>query len=71
MLLHIRPRLISTFKHVALIDLEIEPIGLRLTGGVDLATRRPYRNKRYAVACRKRGQEAVNGILIKTKTPID
>lgn len=71
MLLHIRPRLISPFKHVALIDLEIAPLGMRLTGGVDLATRRPYPNKRYAVACRKKGHKAIDGILVETKTPVD
>ena len=49
MLLHIRPRLYSPFKNVALIDLEINPLGIHLAGGVDLATRRPYPNKHYAV----------------------
>jgi hypothetical protein len=71
MLLHIRPRLYSPFKAVELVDLEISPLGLQLVGGVDLGTRRPYRNKRYAVACRKQGNKAIDGILIETKSPID
>jgi hypothetical protein len=71
MLLHIRPRLYSPFKAVELIDLEISPLGLRLAGGVDLATRRPYPNKRYAVACRKQGNKAIDGILIEAQSPVD
>ena len=71
MLLHIRPRLFSPFRHVALIDLEFLELGISLVGGTDLATRRPYRNKGYAVGCRKRGQKPVDGIFIETKGWID
>jgi hypothetical protein len=71
MLVHIRPRLFSPFKNVALIDLEIDPLRIHLAGGVDLATRRPYPNKRYAVACRKQGHKAIDGILIEARTSID
>jgi hypothetical protein len=71
MLLHITPRLFSVYKVVDLLDLEIEPLGIRLVGGKDLATRRPFRNKLYSVACRKQGQKAINGILIETASPID
>jgi hypothetical protein len=71
MLLHIRPRLFSRFKHVSLIDLAITPLGLHLRGDDDLATRRPYRNKYYAVACRKQGHKAIDGILIETAAPVD
>jgi hypothetical protein len=59
--MHIRPRLFSPFKNVALIDLQINPLGIHLAAGVDLATRRPYPNKRFAVACRKEGQKAIDG----------
>jgi hypothetical protein len=71
MLLHIRPRLFSPF-HVQLVDMEIKTINLRLTGGADLATRRPYRNKNYAVACRReaRSRKAIDGILIETSSPV-
>jgi hypothetical protein len=71
MLLHIRPRIFSPFRHVALVDLEFLDLGISLTGGVDLATRRPYRNKDYAVGCRKQGHKAVDGILIETKGLLD
>jgi hypothetical protein len=71
MLLHIRPRLYSPFKAVELVDLEISPLDLQLVGAVDLATRRPYRNKRYAVACRKQESKAMDGILIETKSTVD
>jgi hypothetical protein len=65
MLFHFRPRLLSPFRNVALIDLEIEALDVHLVGGVDLATRRPYPNKRYVVACRKQGQKAIDGILLE------
>jgi Family of unknown function (DUF6012) len=70
MLLHIRPQLYSHYKDVALIDLEIQPFGLRLNGHTDLATRRPHPNKHYAVACRRQGRKAVNGMLIETRNPV-
>jgi hypothetical protein len=69
--LHIRPRLFCPFKNVALVDLTIEPLGLQLVGGVDLATGRPYPNKRYTVAYRKRRRKAIDGILIETANPIE
>ena len=31
----------AAFREVELLDLSIEPLGLKLRGGVDLATRRP------------------------------
>jgi hypothetical protein len=38
---------------------------LHLTGK-ELDTRRPYPNKEYAVACRRQGRKAIDGILIET-----
>jgi hypothetical protein len=70
MLLHIRPRFFTRYE-VALIDLEISPLGIHLRGGVDLATRRPYPNRWYAVACRKLGTKAIDGILIETGGRVD
>jgi hypothetical protein len=67
MLLHIRPRLFSPFKNISLIDLDLMPFGIHLVGGGDLTTRRPYPNKHYAVACRKRGHKAFDGILVETE----
>ncbi len=71
MLLHIRPRLYSPFRNVSLIDLEIEPLGVALVGGRDLRTGRPYPNKHYAVACRKQGHKAIDGILIESEAFIE
>jgi hypothetical protein len=57
MLMHIRPRIYCPFgdednHHVAvkLIELTLEPLGLYLRDGVELATGRPYPNKSYVVA---------------------
>jgi Family of unknown function (DUF6012) len=72
MLLHIRPKLFAPFKDpVALVDLEITLFGLQFRGGVDLATRRPYPNKRFPVACRREARKALDGILIETPGPVD
>jgi hypothetical protein len=68
MLLHIRPKLFSHCDAVELVDLEIEPLGLFLRAKRELATRRPYPNKRYAVGCRREGRKALDGILIETAT---
>ncbi len=68
MLLHIRPRLFSPFRDVAIVDLQINDLRL---AGEDVTARRPYPNKRYAVACRRQGQKAIDGILIETENPVD
>jgi hypothetical protein len=68
MLLHIRQQLFSEYRNVSLIDLKIEPFGLHLVGGRDLKVGRPYPNKQYAVACRKQGHKALDGILLETKS---
>jgi hypothetical protein len=71
-LLHLCPRLLWPYKGAVIVDLKINPLGLRLVGGVDLITRRPFPNKNYKVACRKRGHnKAFNGILIETAAPLD
>ena len=70
MILHIRPRLFCPWENVSLVDLQVKSLGLHLKGGTDLMTRRPYRNKRYAVACRKQGLKAIDGIFVETGTPI-
>ena len=64
MLLHVRPRLFS-FLNVALATLDSDALGLHLTGK-ELDTRRPYPSKEYAVACRRQGRKAIDGILIET-----
>jgi hypothetical protein len=70
MLLHIRPRLYSPFKHVALMKLGIEPFGVEFRAD-ELRTGRPYPNRWYAVGCLRRGRKAVDGILIETPKVVD
>lgn len=68
MLIHITPRFF-TGNHaipVQLVDVAIEPLGLVLRDGEDLAMRQPFPNKRIYVACRKGGRKAMNGLLIDT-----
>jgi hypothetical protein len=72
MLLHLEPRCLSPFPDTRLVDLVIEPFGLRLVGGVDLITGHPYPNKHHAVACPKtRTHKAFYGLLIETSSPVD
>jgi len=71
LLLHITPKIwcpFSTFRTVELIDLKIEPLGLHLRDS-ELVARRPCPNKLIAVACRRQGRAALNGILIETPRP--
>lgn len=85
-LLHIRPRFFANIPHleavelgdipslqdIQLDDLTVEPFGLKLTGGIELATRRPYPNKNYLVACRRQGTKmAVDGILLAFSSHVD
>jgi hypothetical protein len=75
MLIHLSPRLYLAFRNetpaVDLVDITIAELGMQLRGGVDLATRRPYPNKNYVVACKKMGQKAINGILIETPSHVE
>lgn len=66
MLIHILPRLLEPSFGVdaEIVDVSIPECGLVLIGGKDITARRPYPNKRYLVACRKRGQKAMAGILV-------
>lgn len=68
MLIHITPRFYTGNYAipVQLVDVTIEPLGLVLRDGVDLAMRQPFPNKRIYVACRKVGRKGVNGLLIDT-----
>ena len=71
MLLHVRPRLYMTEPVQAdLVDVVIQPFGLKLRGGIDIKTCRPYPNKRYIVVCRKKGRKGADGILIEAE-PVD
>lgn len=66
MLIHISPRF-YTGNHnipVQLVDVTIEPLGVVLREGVELAMCQPYPNKHFYVACRKVGHEATNGLLL-------
>lgn len=68
MLIHIAPRFYTGNYAipVQLVDVTIEPLGLVLREGVDLAMRQPFPNKRLYVACRKVGRKGMNGLLIDT-----
>ena len=67
MLLHIRPRLFSSFfRQVTVVDLRIAEFDLHLVGGIDLVTRHPYPNRGYFVVCRREGRnKRIDGIFIE------
>lgn len=66
MLLHIRPSFFSKSFAARLLFLLVQPWGLCLYDGKEITTRKPYRNTHYFVACRKKGQKAIDGLLIET-----
>ena len=71
MLLHIRPRIFCPGIDAKLAEFRIEPFGLILRGGAELATGRPYPNKGYKVGRRRLGRKFVDGILIQTREWFD
>lgn len=68
MLIHITPRIyIPQLVHSCeLLSLQVEELGLSLSQ-YDLATRKPYDNKRFSVACRRIGSKAIEGLLIEAE----
>lgn len=72
MLIHIVPRILirNYFQQQCceLIDISSEELGFSLKGGLDVVARRPYPNKQYLVACRKKGQKAFNGLFIQSQS---
>lgn len=72
MLIHIEPKLLEPYVYTKtlLLDISIPEFGLILYGGQDVIARRPYPNKRYLVACRKKGQKAITGFYVKTEERI-
>ena len=71
MLVHIRPRLYSQNLTAEIVDLSIDKLGLKLVGGVDLVTKRPYPNKGYHVASRKVGRRSVDGLFIEVASRVE
>jgi len=67
MLLHLCPRLFWRYRDpVALVDLTIPALDVRLLGGVDLMIGRPYPNKAYFVACSVNARrKAYDGVLLE------
>ncbi|HDQ4465569.1 TPA: hypothetical protein P9G65_005815 [Pseudomonas aeruginosa] len=68
MLIHFGPRILmpeGDAVSCALLDVWVKEFDLHLSGGFDVVACRPYVNKRYCVACRKVGHEAINGLLIQ------
>lgn len=69
MLIHVTPRIYSgknnRYVDVSLVELEIPEFGLSLRGGEHVVGRKPYPNKFYTVACRKKGRAAVEGLLFE------
>lgn len=72
MLIHIVPKIIirNPFQQQCweLVDISSEELGISLKGGLDVVARRPYPNKQYLVACRKKGQKAFNGLFIQSQS---
>ncbi|MFD3303734.1 DUF6012 family protein [Alteromonas macleodii] len=74
MIAHLTPRIYNQFTDV---NIELESVyfpdfALTLSGETDLALRKPYPNKCFHVACKRKGSKAINGILLNiNKKPED
>ncbi|HIE1164250.1 TPA: DUF6012 family protein [Pseudomonas aeruginosa] len=66
MLIHLKPTIYACAVPCTLVDLTCSEFGLSLTGGKELAARRPFPNKDYLVACQKIGRKAINGFYVET-----
>ena len=66
MRLHLVPKIFNKYADVTaeLVSVEVPEIGLTLVAGIDIVTRRPYPNKAYHVACRKKGRKAITGLFV-------
>lgn len=66
MRLHLEPKILNKYADIdaELVSVEVPEIGLKLIGDKDIVTRRPYPNKQYQVACRKKGKKAISGFFI-------
>lgn len=64
MLIHITPRIYipSAVKSCEMTGLKIEQLGVSFSAE-QIATRKPYPNKRFHVACRRNNRRAVQGLL--------
>jgi hypothetical protein len=67
MLLHTVPRFYNSYKDVdiQLVDIQIPEINLNLRDGIDIVARKPYPNKCLLVACKKKTNKAMEGLLIR------
>ncbi|MGN2498867.1 DUF6012 family protein [Serratia nevei] len=73
MLLHLSPRFYLCYNDVQvdILDVFIPELNLTLKSGKDITLKTPFKNKRYKVVCRKKGQKAINGIFIETDKRLD
>lgn len=64
MLIHITPRIYipSAVKSCVITGLKIEQLGVSFSAE-QIATRKPYLNKRFHVACRRNNRRATQGLL--------
>ena len=67
MLIHLSPQLLlaKPADKCELLKVCSTELGIQLIGGIDVVGRRPFPNKRYAVACRREGGKTVHGLLIQ------
>lgn len=68
MLIHVTLKFYMPYSDFVpkIVDIAIPDLNLVLKGRVDVEARKPYPNKCYFVACRKKGRKAMDGILIDT-----
>lgn len=71
MLIHLIPKLFFKYSNnVSILSLEIPELNISLTGD-DLVSRKPFPNKCYHVACKRKGKKAIKGILIESEEHLE
>jgi len=71
MFIHLIPKLFFKYSNnVSILSLEIPELNISLTGD-DLVSRKPFPNKCYHVACKRKGKKAIKGILIESEKHLE
>jgi hypothetical protein len=66
MFIHLIPKLFFKYaNHVSILSLEVPELSIYLTND-DLVSRKPFPNKCYHVACKRKGKKAIKGILLES-----
>lgn len=71
MFIHLIPKMFFRYSNdISILSLEVPELDIFLTSE-DLAIRKPFPNKCYHVACKRKGKKAIKGILIESEKHLE